>query len=438
MNPERIADYDLVEYLTAGGMADLYLARNPRHESPVVLKTIQRRYLELTRVVRMFVDEGRIAKALTHPNIVRIFDVGEDRGAYFIAMEYIAGRDLLAIARRGVETGRFLPLHLAVAIVAQIATGLTYAHEQRDERGRPLRVVHCDISPGNVVVSFGGTAKIVDFGIARAAIQLRVEDHTVVGKYNYMAPEQIRGEGLDARADLFSLGVILYELTVGRRLFRGRPEEVKRRILGGEIPKPRDLKPDLPEAIEKIILHALALAPADRYASARDLRADLIEFARQDGNPHGKKEIATYLQELFRAKLRGTGEHKAAGTDRSAFATEEGEENLSLEPALPGIDEIVVDADDPEPPPLVVDPVPMPAAARVASQAVAPTGKQPEPGAAAPEDEAAAILAAPATPTDVAARPTPNESHPEASRAEIVIAIFAIVVAVLLYVLVRS
>ena len=202
MKPERIADYELVEYLTAGGMADLYLARNPGHAEPVVLKTIQRRYLELTRVVRMFVDEGRIAKALAHSNIVRIYDVGEDHGAYYIAMEFIAGRDLLAIARHGIEAGKFLPLHLAVAIIAQVATGLTYAHEKRDESGRPLRIVHCDISPGNVVVSFGGTAKIVDFGIARAAIQLRAEDDSVVGKFNYMAPEQIRGEPLDARADL--------------------------------------------------------------------------------------------------------------------------------------------------------------------------------------------------------------------------------------------
>jgi hypothetical protein len=355
---ERIADYELVEYLAAGGMADLYLARNPRQPAPVVLKTIQKKYVELTRVVRMFIDEGRIAKALDHPNIVRIHDVGEERGAYYIAMEFIAGRDLLAIARRGIEAGRFIPPHLAAAILAQVCGGLVYAHEKRDAEGRALRIVHCDISPGNVVVSFGGTAKIVDFGIARAAIQLRQEDHTVAGKFNYMAPEQIRGETLDGRADLFSLGVILYELIVGRRLFRGRPAEVKKRILAGDIPRPREIRPEISIEMERIILRALATDRMARYASARAFRADLLGEIARDGHAAGKREIAEYLREIFvpaaqrvAQQLIG-GEEEPTSVDTTPRGFDDDDEELSLEAPVPGLAELVVDADDPEPPPL--------------------------------------------------------------------------------------
>ena len=186
------------------------------------------------------------------------------------------------ICRRGVEVGNFLPRHLAVAILAQAARGLVYAHEKTDADGTPLQVVHCDISPGNIVVGWGGTVKLVDFGIARATIMLRESDHSVAGKYNYMAPEQIRGEAVDARADLFALGVILYELTVGKRLFRGRPEQVIRLVLDEPIPKPTELRPDFPASLERIILRALERDPARRYQTARELRTDLHGVARRD------------------------------------------------------------------------------------------------------------------------------------------------------------
>ena len=423
MNPERIGNYELIEYLTAGGMADLYLARGPRQDGPVVLKTIQRKYVEMTRVVKMFIDEGRIAKALDHPNIVRIHDVGASAGAYYIAMELIVGRDLLAIARRGIEAGRFLPLHLAAAILAQVATGLVYAHEKRDEDGLTLAIVHCDISPGNVVVSFGGTAKIVDFGIARAAIQLRAEDHSIAGKYNYMSPEQIRGEPLDARADLFALGIILYELTVGRRLFRGRADDVKARITGGVVPRPRDVRPDLPEALERIILKALQVDRDRRYASARELRQDLLAFIAEDGHAAGKRELAEYLREIFVPadhRIAVPGDPEAQDVERpparsvgfvGGFARDESDEELALESPLPGLTDLVVDADDPEPGPLVVD-------APVSSEPSAPSS--PAPSHLEPQHAEAIRAAAPVP------------------RSDLLFAVLAIGVAVALYLLIRG
>jgi serine/threonine-protein kinase len=470
VNLERIADYELVEYLTAGGMADLYLARSPRQPAPVVLKTIQKKYVDLTRVVKMFIDEGRIAKALDHPNIVRIHDVGEERGAYFIAMELINGRDLLAIARRGIEAGRFLPMHLAAAIVAQVATGLCYAHEKRDGNGTPLRIVHCDVSPGNVVVSFGGTAKIVDFGIARATIQLRAEDHTVAGKFNYMAPEQIRGDTLDARADIFSLGVILYELTVGRRLFRGRPDDVKRRILDGDVPRPSEVRPELPPTLENIILRALASDRDERYARARDLRADLLAFIGATSQPAGKREIAEYLRSIFVDTATQATESDASG----AFAPDTEDDpdlapDLTLDAPVPGLAELVVDPDDPEPAPL---PAPLSASMSEDSREPEPEPREPEP----PEPETKTKTVPLAAESDVATKETlvppasaprsddmtvetelprdpvtapsrmppsapsvmTSADRPRATRAELTLAAVAIFVAILLYWLARS
>ncbi len=338
---ERYGDYELVRYLTAGGMADLYLAKSPRFPGELVIKKIQPRYLEYTRVVRMFVDEARIAQALSHPNIVKIVEAGQQDGTYFIAMEYIPGRDLLAVCRRGVEVGNFLPRHLAVAILEQALRGLEHAHDKRGPDGEPLRVVHCDVSPGNIVVSWGGTAKMVDFGIARATIQLRAEDHTVAGKYNYMAPEQIRGAAVDARADLFALGVIMYELTVGKRLFRGRPEQVMRLVLEDEIPKPSALRPDFPPELEAIVMRALERDPERRWSSARELRAALRGWLRDTALDFGKREVAAYLRTIFGAEKQ---------READEFTSDHDDEDLVLERALPvaGEEPLTVDAEDPD------------------------------------------------------------------------------------------
>ncbi len=345
---DRYGDYELLKYLTAGGMADLYLARSPKFDGDLVVKKIQPRYVEFTRVVSMFIDEGRIAQALEHPNIVKIVDVGKEGGTYFIAMEYIPGRDLLAVCRRGVEVGNFLPRHLAVAILVQALRGLQHAHEKAGPDGVPLRVVHCDISPGNIVVSWGGTVKIVDFGISRATIQLRVEDHSVAGKYNYMAPEQIRGERVDARADIFAIGVILYELTVGKRLFRGRPEQVMRLVLEDPIPLPSSLRPDFPERLEEIILKSLDRDRDRRYQTARAMRDDLMVWMAEAGEPHDKRQLALYLRDVFGA------EKKRESDEFGAEAGHDGDEELVLEKGLPksesGVHELplLVDPDEPE------------------------------------------------------------------------------------------
>ncbi len=378
---ERYGDYELVQYLTAGGMADLFLARSPqlgdtKSDRTLVLKRIQPRYAEMTRVVKMFIDEGRIAQALEHPNIVKVVDVGHQSGTYFIAMEYIAGRDLLAICRRGTNAGNFFSRPLAVALLGQVARGLMYAHEKRDSEGRPLKVVHCDLSPGNIVVSWGGTAKIVDFGIARAEIQLRTEDHSVAGKFNYMAPEQIRGEPIDSRADLFAFGILLYELTVGKRLFRGRPEQVMQRVLEEKIVRPCKINPAFPADLEAIILRTLERDREARYQTARSLRNDLLGWLATQA-PHGKAEIAAYLRAIF-------GTESAPLHEAQDFASRG--EDFSLEAPLPLLDStpLAVDAEEPEGLEMVAE-VPLYSVAPSVIPALDPTDKTHATRSARPE-----------------------------------------------------
>jgi serine/threonine-protein kinase len=310
-----------------------------------------------------------------------------------------------------------------VAVLVQALRGLVYAHEKRAADGSLLRVVHCDISPGNIVCSWGGTAKIVDFGIARATIQLRAEDHSVAGKYNYMAPEQIRGEPIDARADLFALGVILYELTVGKRLFRGRPEQVMRLVLEEPIEKPSAVRPDYPLPLEAIVMKSLERDPQRRYATARQLRDDLKRWLAAEGGPHGKRELALYLRSIFDA---------AKKHDADEFGVEEEEEELVLEKALPRLpgDEraLEVDPEDPD------DEAPVADAAAPAAETLAPTSSTESP-TPTPSTESLAATEAPApAPDNAETAPRPRLPAPRTQRPWIPIAAgAAITVAVAQY-----
>src|SRR6478609_3615067 len=248
----KVGRYEISRHLASGGMAELYIARQQAmggFEKPVVLKLLQPRYAEKAQVVTMFLDEARLAAKLNHPSIVHVYDVADEGGLKYIAMEYIQGETVAEIVTRGLAANNYLPLEHAVHVAAQTAAGLAYAHERREPDGRVLRIVHRDISPTNILVSYEGQTKIVDFGIARAQDELREEAGILPGKASYMSPEQIRGEGADSRSDIFALGIILYELTLCQRLYRGAPAEVMRRILDQNIEPPTAIKRDYPPAL---------------------------------------------------------------------------------------------------------------------------------------------------------------------------------------------
>jgi serine/threonine protein kinase len=303
-------------------MAELYIARQESvggFEKNVVVKLLQPRYAENPRVVRMFLDEARLAAKLNHPSIVHVYDVADDDGIKYIAMEYIHGETLTDIIRRGIAVNNYLPLEHAVHVVSQTAAGLAYAHTRRESDERPLCIVHRDVSPSNVMVSYEGQTKIVDFGIARIQDQIREESGMRPGKASYMSPEQVRGEAADYRSDIFSLGIILYETTLARRLWRGPADVVMKRILTEKVPPPTYVKRDYPAALELIVMKALEKRPEDRYQSAEEMRNELEEFLDEEGFRTGNRRMALYLKDVFAPAAATAADSGPVSGDAGAF-----------------------------------------------------------------------------------------------------------------------
>jgi serine/threonine protein kinase len=297
--------YTLLRRLAVGGMAEIYLARQAAmagFEKEVVIKRLRHELADDPRIVEMFLDEAKIGAQLNHPNIVHVYDVDENEGIPYIAMEYIVGEELNELCRRGIAHGRFLPLEHAVELIRQAAAGMGYFHAKRGAEGsslsgEPLDIVHLDISPSNLLVTQDGFLKIIDFGIARAKGQASRSD-VLPGKLSYMSPEQAgRGE-VDHRSDIFSLGIVLYEITVGRRLFRGPAQEVVQRLVDAQIEPPTFARRNFPPALESIVMRALEKHPEDRYQTAYDLADDLESFLRDEKLHSGPVRVARYLDML--------------------------------------------------------------------------------------------------------------------------------------------
>jgi Protein kinase domain len=336
----QIGRYRIVRHLASGGMAELYIARQEAmggFEKEIVLKMLQGRYAEHPRVVSMFLDEARLAAKLNHPSIVHVYDVADEDGVKYIAMEYIHGETLIDIIKRGIAVDRYLPLEHAVHVVRQSAAGLAYAHGRREPDGRLLRIVHRDVSPTNILVSYEGQTKIVDFGIARIQDELRDESGIRPGKSSYMSPEQVRGEGADYRSDIFSLGIILYEITVGQRLYRGPAAEVMTRIVEDKILPPTAVKRDFPPALELIVMRALEKRPDDRYQSAEEMRVDLEEFLADEGLRTGTRRMGMYMNEIFapESPVSSAGVEAARGYGEAAARPVEESEELNFDRRAP-------------------------------------------------------------------------------------------------------
>jgi serine/threonine protein kinase len=295
--------YVLVEHIATGGMAEIYRAQYSGIEGfakELVVKRLREEFAARPAVVRMFLDEARVAATLTHQNVVHTYDLGELQGEYFIAMELLKGEELVAVLRRAVKTGKMIPLQLALGIIMQSLEGLHYVHARVDDQGRPLGLCHRDINPTNIHVGYDGTCKIVDFGIAatRASLQ-QSADGQFAGKLAYMAPEQILGHELDLRADIFALGIVLYEMCLGKRLFRGNPEEVAERIVEGDIPAPTFVNPEFPPSLEAILMKALEVDPAERYQNCDHFFRDLEKFSEEAGIRCTPRMISAYMAEMF-------------------------------------------------------------------------------------------------------------------------------------------
>lgn len=299
----RLGRYFLAKHLATGGMAEIFLAHHDAgggFHKELVLKILQPRLAEHPAVVGMFLGEARIAAALTHPNIVDVHDVSYEDGLHYIVMEYIPGITLTQLARRALEVSHNLPLDVGAHIVGEIASALAYMSDGLGPDGQRFQVVHRDISPTNILVGNSGHIKVIDFGIARQGDAIKDEAGLRPGKASYMSPEQALGLPIDGRSDIFCLGTILYEITLGRRLWRGPREKAVRRIVEEIPPPPTYVERDYPPALEQIVLRALEKRPEARYQSATEFAADLQDFLHQVGAlMRSHHQMRRYLRDIY-------------------------------------------------------------------------------------------------------------------------------------------
>ncbi|HUJ61263.1 MAG TPA: serine/threonine-protein kinase, partial [Kofleriaceae bacterium] len=313
--------YEIVAKLATGGMAEIFLARGAsalgvqRH---VVLKRVLPERAADTRFVRMFLDEARLAAQLQHPNIAQVYDSGRLAGSYFFTMEYVHGETVHALFKKALELHRAIPISAVLAIAAGAAAGLHHAHERLGFDGKPLRIVHRDVSPSNLIVSYEGHVKLVDFGIAKATRRGEQTDAgEVKGKISYMSPEQCAAREIDRRSDLFSLGIVMWELLSHERLFHLDSDfATMTAIVSGPVPPPSARRGDVPPELDAIVMRLLARAPADRFQTAGELH-EAIEVLAARGPGLSTASLGRFLRELFGERplpwIALPGEHAVSG-----------------------------------------------------------------------------------------------------------------------------
>ncbi|HZS39335.1 MAG TPA: protein kinase [Polyangia bacterium] len=298
--------YQLIERLGRGGMAEVWKARiaGPGGFSKtLIVKRILPHLCEHPGFVEMFVAEARHSARLDHPAIVQVFELGDVDGEYFLAMEYVRGRDLASVLTAHTLSGTRPPPGLGAAVAREVARALAYAHTLRDDDGRELRLIHRDISPSNIMLSFDGAVKLLDFGIAKAlgpTDEAATQTGSLKGKLAYMAPEQVQSGEVDEQTDLFSLGVVLYEALTGTRLFKGSTDaQTIDLVREARVSAPSLVNPEVPPELDRICLKVLAQKPEERYERAADLERELGEVTHE--LRWGNERIAAHLRTLFGA-----------------------------------------------------------------------------------------------------------------------------------------
>lgn len=306
--PVPFGKYLLLERISVGGMAEVFKAKTfgvGGFEKVVAVKRILPSLAEDTEFVEMFVDEAKICGQLQHANIGQVYELGRVDETHFIAMEFVWGRDLLQVSNRLRKNKHLIDPRLAALIAAEACDGLDYAHRKKDQSGRWLQIIHRDISPQNLLVSFDGEVKIVDFGIAKAALRnSKTQAGVLKGKFGYMSPEQVRGLPIDRRSDIFALGIILWELLTNEKLFTGETDfETLERVKNGAVPLPSSKNPKIPKALDLIVKKALERGVEDRYAWASEMREALLHYVHEGEGAVSAKKLSNLMRELFAPEL---------------------------------------------------------------------------------------------------------------------------------------
>jgi serine/threonine protein kinase len=301
--------YRLLQRVAVGGMAEVFKAKRSGvegFEKVVAVKRILPHLSDNKEFVDMFVDEAKMVAGLTHPNIVQIFDLGRIEKSYYIAMEYVQGRDLRSILRRARERAIRVPLDLCALIASRVCSALEYAHRKKDDRGQPMMTVHRDISPQNILISFEGDVKLTDFGIAKAASKATVtEAGALRGKLLYMSPEQAWGKAMDRRSDLFSLGIVFYEMVTDHKPFLGSSEvSILETVRECKVPPPSSLNREVPPALERVVMKALERDPERRYQDAAEMYRDLEAVMHEAPPPPTAATLARFMETLYEPQER--------------------------------------------------------------------------------------------------------------------------------------
>ncbi len=307
--PIPFGKYFLLERINVGGMAEVFRAKHfgvEGFERLVAVKRILPNIAEDKEFISMFIDEAKIAVMLNHANIAQVFDLGNENGAYYIALEHIHGRDLRAIFDRNRDQGNPMPVPQACFVTMKVCEGLDYAHNKRDETGQDFKLVHRDVSPQNVLVSFDGEVKIIDFGIAKAAGKgSQTQAGILKGKFGYMSPEQVRGLPIDRRSDVFACGIVLYELLTGERLFVGESDfSTLEKVRNVEILPPSTYNRKIQPELERIVLKALSKDVEDRYQNAIDLHDELQAFVYTSGEFYSRKDLASWMKNMWSKEIK--------------------------------------------------------------------------------------------------------------------------------------
>ncbi|MBF5045506.1 protein kinase [Aggregicoccus sp. 17bor-14] len=307
--PTFLGKYLLLERINVGGMAEIFIAKEfgiEGVERILAIKKILPTMAEDQEFITMFIDEARISLQLNHANIVHIHELGKYEDNYFIAMEYVSGRDVRTLIERFRKRRTTMPTAQAVFVASKICEGLDYAHRRKDSRGRDLQIIHRDVSPQNMLISYEGEVKIIDFGIAKAANRSQKTQAGILkGKFGYMSPEQVRGQPIDRRSDVFAVGVILFEMLTGEKLFVGESDfSTLEKVRNAEVPLPTRLNPQIPADLERVLLKALARDPNERYQWASELQEDLLRFLRTGDSVYSSKTLAGFMKESFADDLQ--------------------------------------------------------------------------------------------------------------------------------------
>lgn len=305
---QYVGRYEIIYPVGQGGMASVYAARlsgMAGFEKLFAVKVIHQHLSEDESYINMFLDEARLAAGIQHPNVAEIFEVGHDEGVLYMVGEFVHGQSLRTFYSRAASIGMDISQPVAAYVISRVCQGLQAAHEHRGIDEQPLNLVHRDISPSNILISYDGFIKVIDFGVAYAQGRLQeTVAGTIKGKLGFLPPEQIRGATLDRRADLFSLGVVLYIMATGTAPFRSTTEaEQIYKVLNGRFPLPREANPSVHPMLERIILTAMALRREDRYPTADDMRKDLVRFIRKAGAQVGGESLSKLMRSLFAEDL---------------------------------------------------------------------------------------------------------------------------------------